>query len=161
VFSAHGSGIGIGLIAGRVLAESLVSGPNHLSEYERRFLREQGGLLAGYDIFRRFSQRLVVEELARLMQVGLLDSESALAGTAQRWPTLFGHPTTSTAPALTSKLHGIARAPAQSMALARVGARMAEVAALYRVYPGADAGWPAKVWSRAVARIVGDAEPDL
>jgi flavin-dependent dehydrogenase len=160
VFSAHGSGIGIGLLAGRVLAESLLSGPN-LEEYERRFLREHGGLLAGYDIFRRFSQRLSVGELARLMQVGLLDSQSALAGTAQRWPTLFDHPTTHSTAALASKLKSIAAMPTQTVALARVGARMAEVAALYRVYPGADAGWRAKVWSRAVARIVGDAQQDL
>jgi flavin-dependent dehydrogenase len=161
VFSAHGSGIGIGLLAGRVLAESLLSG--NLVNYERRFLREYGGLLAGYDIVRRFSQRLPVGELARLMQVGLLDSHSALAGTAQRWPTLFGHPTilADLAGQTLSKARGLARAPAHAVALARVGARMAEVAALYRVYPGADAGWPAKVWSRAVARVVGDAEPDL
>lgn len=159
VFSAHGSGIGIGLLAGRLLAESLACG--HMNDYERRFLREYGGLLAGYDIFRRFSQRLSVGELARLMQVGLLDAESALAGTAQRWPAPFDHPTTGNAAALASKLQSLARAPTQALALARVGVRMAEVAALYRVYPGAGAGWPAKVWSRAVARIVGDPEPDL
>jgi flavin-dependent dehydrogenase len=160
VFSAHGSGIGIGLLAGRVLAESLAN-ENNLANYERRFLREHGGLLAGYDIFRRFSQRLAVDDLARLMRIGVLDARSALAGTSQRWPTLFDHPTTLNAAALASKLEGFARAPAHTVALARVGARMAEVAALYRVYPGADAGWPAKVWSRAVARIVGDPEPDL
>lgn len=159
VFSAHGSGIGIGLLAGRVLAESLLSGD--LGAYERRFLREHGGLLAGYDIFRRFSQRLPVGELARLMQVGLLDSRSALAGTAQRWPSLVAHPSTHDAVELANKLRGLARAPAQTVALARVAARMAEVAALYRVYPGADAGWRAKAWSRAVAKIVGDVEPDL
>jgi flavin-dependent dehydrogenase len=159
VFSAHGSGIGIGLLAGRVLAESLASG--HLHAYERQFLREHGGLLAGYDIFRRFSQRLSIAELARLMQVGLLDAESALAGTAQRWPAPFDHPTMASAAGLARKLEALARAPAQTIPLARLGARMAEVAALYRVYPGSDAGWPAKVWSRAVARIVGDAQPDL
>lgn len=163
VFSAHGSGIGIGLLAGRLLAESLAAG--NLSAYERRFLREHGGLLAGYDIFRRFSQRLSIGELARLMQVGLLDAESALAGTAQRWPALFDHPTDHPTPLLAAslarKLEALARAPTQALALARVGARMAEVAVLYRVYPGADAGWTAKLWSRAVARIVGDAEPDL
>jgi flavin-dependent dehydrogenase len=155
VFSAHGSGIGIGLLAGRLLAESLAAGrPAH---YERRFLREHGGLLAGYDIFRRFSQRLSADDLARMMQVGLLDATSALAGTAQRWPSPFGYP----AAALASKLAGLSRAPALALALARVGARMAEIAALYRVYPGADLAGPAKVWSRAVARIVGDPAPDL
>jgi flavin-dependent dehydrogenase len=153
VFSAHGSGIGIGLLAGRMLAEALAAG-HGVAGYERQFLREHGGLLAGYDIFRRFSQGLPVTELARLMRVGLVDAQASLAGTAQRWPTL------DTA-SITSKLVGLARAPKQAVELARVGTRMAEVAGLYRAYPGADAGWPAKVWSRAVARIVGDAHPDL
>jgi flavin-dependent dehydrogenase len=151
VFSAHGSGIGFGLIAGRMLAEALAAGYG-LGGYERTFLREHGGLLAGYDVFRRFSQRLPVADLARLMQVGLLDAESSLAGTAQRWPN---------GAALARKLEGVARAPLQAVALAQVGARMAEVAGLYRVYPGSASGWPAKLWSRAVARIVGDPTPDL
>jgi flavin-dependent dehydrogenase len=153
VFSAHGSGIGIGLIAGRVLAESLAAGSG-VAGYERQFLREHGGLLAAYDIFRRFSQRLPVADLARLMRDGLLDAQSSLAGTAQRWPKLD-------VAAVTGKLPGIARAPKPAVELARVGARMAEVAALYRAYPGSDAGWPAKAWSRLVARIVGDPRPDL
>jgi flavin-dependent dehydrogenase len=154
VFSAHGSGIGFGLIAGRMLAEALARG-HGLPGYERAFLREHGGLLAGYDIFRRFSQHLPVADLARLMQVGLLDAQSSLAGAAQRWPARFDQVDAK------NKLEGLTRAPAQAVALARVGARMAEVAGLYRVYPGSAAGWPAKLWSRAVARIVGDARPDL
>jgi flavin-dependent dehydrogenase len=151
VFSAHGSGIGVGLIAGRMLAEALEAG-HGLAGYELAFLRAHGGLLAAYDIFRRFSQRLPVADLARLMRVGLLDAESSLAGTTQRWPQGI---------ALAGKLEGLARAPTQAIALAKVGARMAEVAGLYRVYPGSGAGWPAKLWSRAVARIVGDARSDL
>jgi flavin-dependent dehydrogenase len=151
VFSAHGSGIGFGLIAGRMLAEALAAGYG-LAGYERAFLREHGGLLAGYDIFRRFSQQLPVADLARLMQVGLLDAESSLAGTAQRWPQSV---------ALASKLEGLARAPNQAVALAEVGLRMLEAAGLYRVYPGSAAGWSAKLWSRAVAQVVGDAGADL
>jgi menaquinone-9 beta-reductase len=153
VFSAHGSGIGIGLIAGRMLAESLASGRG-LADYERGFLREHGGLLAAFDIFRRFSQRLSAPDFAQLMQLGLLDAEASRAATAQRWPTLE-------LPALARKLYAAMRAPARAVALARVGARMTEVAGLYRLYPGADVGLPAKLWSRAVARVVGDRQPDL
>ena len=153
VFSAHGSGIGIGLIAGHTLAEALSAG-HGIAGYERRFLREHGGLLAAYDIFRRFSQHLPVTTLAELMRVGWVDANATLAGTAQRWPTL--DPST-----FGTKLSALTHAPQQAIELARIGARMAEVAALYRVYPGSDAGAPAKLWSRAVARIVGDAEPDL
>lgn len=153
VFSAHGSGIGIGLIAGRMLAEALVNERGPIT-YELRFLRRWGGLLAGYDVFRRFSQRLGASELARLMDVGLLDADGSRAGAAQRWPAVD-------ADGLRQKLAALPQAPQLAVALARVGVRMGQLAGLYEVYPGSDASWRAKLWSRAVARVAGDAQPDL
>lgn len=151
VFSAHGSGIGVGLVAGRILADALAAGEG-MSGYERRFMREHGGLLAAYDIFRRYSQRLTVDDLAALMRAGLLDAASAAAGTSQRWPALdlrSGR----------AKLEGLTRAPDQALRLAGVGARMAAVAGLYRAYP--DDPRRLHLWSRAVARLVGDPAPDI
>jgi menaquinone-9 beta-reductase len=149
VFSAHGSGIGVGLLAGRLLAEALERAPGRagLLAYERRFLQEQGGILAAYDLFRRHSQRLTIAELEALMRAGLLDAEASTAGAAQRWPTL--NPAS-----LPAKLEGLARAPKQALALAAVGARMAALAALYRAYPGPGASF--EPWSRAVARVFGE-----
>ncbi len=151
VFSAHGSGIGIGLLAGRMLAEALARGEG-LVGYERRFLREHGGILAAYDIFRRHSQRMTAEDLATLMRVGLLDGESARAGTAQRWPEFELR-------TATAKLEALVHAPRHALALATVGARMAAVAGLYRAYP--DTPKRLRPWSRAVARVVGDPVADL
>jgi flavin-dependent dehydrogenase len=151
VFSAHGSGIGVGLLAGRMLAEALAQGGG-LPAYQRRFQREQGGVLAAYDVFRRYSQRLRVDELATLMRVGLLDAESSTAGASQRLPTLDLQ-------GAIAKLEALTRAPTQAIALAQVGARMAAVAGLHRVYPDKPEHlWP---WSQAIARIVGDPEPDV
>lgn len=150
VFSAHGSGIGLGLLAGRMLADSLANGEGP-SGYQRRFLREHGGVLAAYDIFRRYSQRMPDGELAILMRAGLLDAESASAATAQRLPALDLQ-------LAKSKLEAVTRAPTQALALAQVGARMAAVIGLYRAYP--ETPERLRHWSRAVARIVGDAEPD-
>jgi len=124
-----------------------------LGSYSRRFLRARGGLLAAYDVFRRYSQHFEVEDLAALMRAGLLDSEASAAGTAQRWPRLD-------AATLGSKLMGLARAPAQAPRLAKVSARMSAAAGLYSLYPS-DEGWPLHAWSRAIARVVGDPEPDL
>jgi flavin-dependent dehydrogenase len=151
VFSAHGSGIGIGLLAGRMLAEA-IAGDGDLAGYERRFQREQGGVLAAYDVFRRYSQRLRTDELATLMRVGLLDAESSAAGASQRLPTLA-------LPAARAKLQALTRAPQHALPLAQVGARMAAVNGLYRVYP--DESEYLRPWSQAVARIVGDPKPDI
>jgi menaquinone-9 beta-reductase len=145
VFSAHGSGIGIGLLAGRMLAEALERGDG-IAGYQRRFLREQGGVLAAYDIFRRYSQRQSVDDLATLMRAGLLDAASATAGASQRLPELDLQ-------IARSKLTALGRAPKHALALAGVGARMAAVAALYRAYP--DAPDLLHRWSQAVDRLVG------
>lgn len=151
VFSAHGSGIGLGLLAGRMLADALAHGEGPAG-YQRRFLREHGGVLAAYDIFRRYSQRIRDGELAVLMRAGLLDAESASAATAQRLPALDLQ-------LAKRKLEAVTRAPTQALALAQVGARMAAVIGLYRAYP--ETPERLRHWSRAVARIVGDAGPDL
>ena len=151
VFSAHGSGIGIGLIASKLLAEALAGGGG-LPAYQRRFQREHGGLLAAYDLFRRHSQHLSVDELAALIDSGLLDADSARAGTAQVWPSA------DLGMAL-AKLEAARVAPRQALALAAVGARMAAVAGLYRIYP--DDPTQLRAWSRSVATVVGDRQPDV
>lgn len=151
VFSAHGSGIGVGLLAGHMLGDALASGEG-IRAYERRFLREQGGLLAAYDVFRRHSQRLTIADLELLMRAGLLDAEASAAGAAQRWPSLD-------LASVRAKVQALGRAPRQALALAAVGARMAAVAGLYRAYPSSETGL--RAWSRAVARVVGDPAPDI
>src|SRR5690606_38217140 len=47
VFSAHGSGIGIGLVAARLLADTLAQGRTP-RDYAVAFQRRWGGLLAGF-----------------------------------------------------------------------------------------------------------------
>ncbi|HVI02644.1 MAG TPA: hypothetical protein VM869_28255, partial [Enhygromyxa sp.] len=151
VFSAHGSGIGVGLLAGKMLAESLVRGDG-LPGYQRRFMREQGGVLAAYDVFRRYSQHMHTDDLLTLMRAGLIDAESSAAATAQRLPTLD----LKTAK---HKLEALTRAPTQALALAPTVARMAAAVGLYRAYP--DEPDYLHHWSRAIARVVGDREPDI
>lgn len=151
VFSAHGSGIGVGLLAGRMLAEALADGRG-LEGYERRFLRGHGGLLAASDVFRRHSEGLTVADLQILMRSGLLDAKASAAAAAQRWPRLG-------LASLGAKLRALGAERENALALAAVGVRMAAVAALYRVYPVTEPGL--RAWSRAVARAVGDPAPDI
>jgi len=90
VYATHGSGVGMGLCAARLLADA-VSGDDPGSEpvlhrYTMQFQRRYGGLLAGADAFRRLSQSLDHRHIAALIEDGLLDEKVLASGMAQRLP---------------------------------------------------------------------------
>jgi menaquinone-9 beta-reductase len=87
VFSAHGSGIGAGLCAARLLADALAAGRDGHA-YSAAWHRKWGGLFAAYDLFRRFSQTLSARDAEELIESGLLDERAARAGLLERWPEL-------------------------------------------------------------------------
>ncbi len=149
VFSAHGSGIGAGMVAARMLAEALSrEGDPHA--YAAAWQRRYGGLFAAYDAFRRFSQRLSPADLDRLVTSGLLEEAAASAGLLQRLPALqLG--------SLRRQLRALARERRLARRLAGVGARMAMAGALYARYPR-DPG-RVESWSRRAGRLLGP-EPD-
>lgn len=89
VYGTHGSGVGIGLIASRVLADSIASSrdpgaASSLADYGRRFRNEWGGLLAASDTLRRFAQRSPPELAAAALDAGLIDAETFSAALLQR-----------------------------------------------------------------------------
>jgi flavin-dependent dehydrogenase len=131
VFAAHGSGIAAGMVAARMLAEALADGegPN---DYAVRWMRTHGGVFAAYDCFRRFSQRISLEELRVLFQSGLIDEASAAAGLAQTLPRFD--------PGLLVRMPGgLARAGGRlARSLASTAGRMGALMALYRAYPRSD-----------------------
>lgn len=143
VFSAHGSGIGAGLVAARVLADELAGGRG-VHGYGVRWQRAHGGLLAGYDVFRRFSQRLSVDDLARMIEAGLVDARTMTPAMEQRAPEL-------SVGALLPKARRALREPRLLAGIARVGARMAALEALYRAYPARVGS--RRAWVRAVERV--------
>jgi menaquinone-9 beta-reductase len=146
VFPAHGSGIGPGLVAARTLADTLADGGD-LHRYAQRWMRTHGALLAGYDLFRRFSQTLTVAELTRMMTRGLIDPELATSGMAQTWP----RPPLRSLP---GKARALAAEPRLAARLAAVAARMLAVRAHYAAYPRRPTALPR--WSRTVASLFGD-----
>jgi len=150
VFSAHGSGIAQGMIAGRVLAEVL-SGGGTPADYSRAFLRRHGGLLAAYDLFRRLSSTFSPDDLRLLMQSGLFDAHAAGSGMAQVWPQ-------GSLDMAFSKLLALPKARRMLPRLAPVAAKMGLVAALYANVPDDDDGLVE--FSKRVARVFGEA-PDL
>ncbi|MCA9525797.1 MAG: hypothetical protein KC549_05815, partial [Myxococcales bacterium] len=91
VFPAHGSGIGIGLIAARLLADATAGAADPGARavvwaYGAQFHRTWGGLMASYDLFRRLSQSLAPEETAALLASGLLTPAGTRAALDQRLP---------------------------------------------------------------------------
>jgi len=147
VFPAHGSGIGAGLVAASVLAESLADGSG-VAGYNLRWQREHGGLLAAYDLFRRHSQGLAEGDMEQMMTAGLLDQGSVSAAMEQRLPSL--NPVT-----LFSKARGVILAPRAVAKMLPVFLKMAAVLSLYSRYPlGVDAQ---RRWAKNVARIFSEA----
>lgn len=145
VFSAHGSGIGAGLIAARLLADVLEKGLE-LHDYAVEWHRTYGGLFATFDAFRRFSQRLSERDLERMMETGLLDEHGARAGLEQRLP----RPTPGV---VVSALRGVVTERRLALGLAPALARGAAAAALYRRYPEDPRALPE--WSARVSRLLG------
>ncbi len=150
VFPAHGSGIGPGLVAARMLADALASGEGPRG-YATAWMREHGGLLAGYDLFRRLSQHMTAGDIDQLMTSGAMDVDLARSGLAQQFP----RPKLSTLP---RRAMALARAPRLAARMGDVVARMMAARALYAAYPDDDAGLPA--WSRRVARLFRES-PDV
>jgi flavin-dependent dehydrogenase len=144
VFSAHGSGIAAGLLAARLLADTLAEGRGP-EPYGVRWQRRHGGTLVAYDVFRRFSQRLALDEVAELLDAGLLDAESSIAALRQALP----RPSPRW---LLGKARGLVRSPRLAARLAPVLGRMAAAQALYRSYP-ADPTQRAR-WSTWAARVL-------
>jgi flavin-dependent dehydrogenase len=149
VFSAHGSGIAAGLIAARMLAEALASGGGPRA-YEVTWMRTHGGRFAAYDLFRRFSQTLSIDDVATLMRSGLMDPMTSRAALEQRLvPVTFG--------LVAAKVWAALKAPAQAARMLGLIASMHRVRTLYDHYPEDRAQLPD--WARRVATIFGES-PD-
>ncbi len=89
VHAAHGSGVGMGLVAARLLADAARGKDDPGSDavlhaYERTFHRELGGVLSAADAFRRHVQGATAEELSSLLSEGLLDASLAMDALVQR-----------------------------------------------------------------------------
>ncbi len=144
VFAAHGSGIGSGLVAARVLADAL-GGTGDPRRYAVAWMRRWGGLHAGYELLRRFSQRLGPGDVERLMSSGLLDADTAKAGMEQRFPALgIG---------AARRLAALLREPSLARRMARVGVRLAAAQALYARYP--ERAGALRAWSRIAGACLG------
>lgn len=87
VYTAHGSGIGMGLVASRALADAIQRG--NLGSYQRWHTRRQVPMLAVVDTLRRITGSLSVEQNERMFSSGMVDASVVTAVLEQRLPA-FG-----------------------------------------------------------------------
>ena len=154
VFPAHGSGIGIGLIAGRLLADAVAGAGDPgreqvLWDYQAAFQREFGGVLLSSDIFRRLSTGLGAAGVRSLIAAGLMTEPMARSGLDQQWPEPDPAELASLAGRLT-RAPGLARRMLPRLARGQLAGHLAasypervDVAALTR-------------WDRRAQRLLGD-----
>ncbi|RJO65819.1 MAG: FAD-dependent oxidoreductase [Myxococcales bacterium] len=158
VFSAHGSGVGMGLVAGRLLADEVSRFYDPGSEpatwsYAAAFQRRFGATLAAYDLVRRLTQNLAGEETDRLLTSGLLGPDMMRFGLDQKLPK-------AKASGVASMAKGFAREPRLAGRMALTAARLPLVVAAYKLYPRRPDLDALAGWSRRVAKLFGE-KPDL
>lgn len=140
VFPAHGSGIGAGLLAAKLLADTLAT-TGSLFDYEHAWHRRWGGLFATYDAVRRWNQAIDPAVIDDIMERGMFDVEMARAGLDQQLPRV-------SAIGIRTKLRGLVSQPGWARGLADLAARSVAVQALYARFPRnpiARAAWTAAV----------------
>ena len=157
IFGTHGSGVGLGLVAARHLADAMVGADRDPSgaawDYAVRFQRRWSWLAAGSTLFARFSRTLREEDLYRLVVGGLLSPTLARDGLAQRVSVPPGEELAQMALAL-------GRNTRLGRRLLGFAARMVQARALYAAYPSHPGDKRLALWSRLVARVF-DRPPDV
>jgi len=155
VFPVHGSGVGSGLVAARILAEAIAGFDDPGCEratwaYQAGFHRERGGVHAAYDVMRRATQRLDATTLDTLLASGLVSQQSTAAALAQELhsPTLGE---------IARLAQSAARAPRAAAGLVGAALRMPAVVALYGRYPTTVDVRALRRWARGAAALCGHA----
>jgi hypothetical protein len=108
-----------------MLADALRTG--ELAGYQNAWQKRWGLLFAANDLFRRLTQSLATDELRALIGEGILGASALEAALAQRFPPLDG--------AMLRAGRALSRHPALARRFARMGARVARLAALYATHP--------------------------
>ena len=152
VFPGHGSGIGFGLLAGKVLAEATAGVDDPGSEaalwsYQAAYLREFGATLAGYDAIRRMSTKLGPEGVEALYATRVFSAPLVRPGLEQKVGLLGPRDTVAAARALAGR-------PALARLVVPALAAMGTARAVYRTYPGSPSPTAFTAWQRTAERLL-------
>lgn len=152
VFPGHGSGIGFGLMAGKVLAEATAGAADPGAEdvlwrYQAAYLREFGAILAGYDAVRRMSTKLGPEGVEELFATGVFSPALVQPGLDQKLGLMGPRDTVNAA-------RGLAGRPSVAKIVIPALAAMGSARAVYRTYPAAPSEKAFGTWQRAAQRLL-------
>ena len=137
VYAMHGSSIGAAMVAGQMLARTLTDG-GRAEDWGRRWMRTHGGNFAGAYLFFRFTMSMTPEELAGLMESGLLTPDRMSAGLLQKTPKIRIKD-------LPGVVRGAVRERRTVGKLAPTLVRMGVAEALYAAYPGPQPWWESRI----------------
>ncbi len=136
VFPMHASGVAssmyAGLLAAKTASRALASGDTSaraLWPYSAEYQLTRGRRLAAYDVTRLTIDTFTEDDVADMLESGLLHKEDMVNG------LLISDPVISPA-TLPERLKGMARHPRFIPALARMGLTLNSVLAHYKKYPG-------------------------
>ena len=152
VFPAHGSGVGAGLVAARLLADAVTAAGDPASpavprQYAAAIHRDLGALFSAYDAFRRMSQRLEGDDVGALIRAGFVNESTTHSGLLQVMPRF--------SPRHALRLGRAAvREPRLAAAMAPTLARMFAAYALSRQFPESPA--LGQFLGRGIDRLLGD-----
>lgn len=154
VFSVHGSGIGNGLIAARILTEAVHAAgdpgdPDALWAYQAGYQRERGAHCAPFDVFRRHCQTWTPEQAEGLLDAKALSPGLWSEGILQRLAPPDGE-------AARRGLLAALRRPGIVAGVAPQVARMYAVQGMYRAYPRTPDLRRLGLWSRAAGALFGE-----
>lgn len=153
MFPAHGSGIGISLVAGAMLAEATTTADDlgdetALWRYQAGFQRTHGGTLAAYDVVRRLSTRLGTAGVAEMFRSGLVGADSTMAGLRQEW---WSPPPTE----LPRLAVGLVARPTLAARVLPALARASAAHRVYAQYPEVPDEAALRRWSRRTETLLG------
>lgn len=158
IYSTHGSGIGIGLLAARLLADVVgtayargddIGTLESLWDYPKKFHRKYGGLLGASDAMRRFSQSLTPSETRSLFDEGVMTVGLARSALGQFTPSVVPGETLE-------QLRGLMNTLPLAARMLKVLGRFPAIYALASRYPGRPAQGRVTVgaWDYAMKRLV-------
>lgn len=137
VYAAHGSGVGIGLLAAKLLATTIIRAAHRghdlgslssLWPYAARFHREYGALLAVSDLTRRFSQKLSPYEVHQMIAHGLMTESLLKSSLLQEQPKIAFRD-------FVGQLQGLLMAPAMAAKLGLLFSKFPKVYWAINQYP--------------------------
>ena len=158
VYSAHASGIGMGLVAARLLADAVTGHADPGGEaatwaYSAAFHRRLGPRLGGMDVLRRLFRSLTGAEADGLLAAGFLAPGATATGLALHEPV----PSLGDAAWMA---RAFVRNPALGAKVAGAAVRIPGVMACHRRYPVTPDRRLLATWAGATARLAG-VEPDV